>query len=359
MSRIFYILALLPVAVSSFAFRYEINGTITDSIYCGKKLGLYDISLPKQDDLFVRIDSCICAPDGKFMFSGDYDKGNLALIGAQYDIEGGVRTDFIGTLVLAEGKTEMEMPQKAPLVGSSDNMALRKLILAVNDDMRLLREKSISVSDFKNKTAESCRKAVAENPQNAVGRYALYYLSNCIDNKDWYDIYKSCTPYLQQHAPASDLAKRIEIAMKTDVGRHFVDIKGVDTNGNTVSLSDYAGHGKITVIDFWASWCRPCIEEIKTTIKPLYEKYGRKGLINIVGIGVSDESDHLRDAIERFNIEWFQILDSTDNPGGVYGFNSIPFIVVVGTDGTIMARGLRGENLLSFIDTLMQDGSSE
>lgn len=353
MARITLSLTALMVSSVAFAFHYQINGSATDSLYYGKTFYLYDISVPKQNNLPVKIDSCLCSSDGVFRFSGEYDKENLAVIGVPYKIDGGSRTDYIGTLVMAEGTTDMDMQQRAPLNGSDVNQSLRDLIIGINQEMIALREKEITFDTFKNHVENICRNVVDDNPDNSAGRYALFYLSNLIDNKAWYEYYCSLSPYLKEFTPVAELAERIENAMRTEIGIPFIDIKGVDSNGDEVSLSDYSGNGVATIVDFWASWCGPCIEEIRTTIKPLYEKYGRTGKVNIVGIGVNDSAGNMLESINRYGISWPQIMNPTVSPGEIYGFNAIPFLMVIGPEGTILARNIRGAELISFVDSLV------
>lgn len=349
--------AAVFASCQSWAFRYDVGGIVADSLYYGKKLSLYDVSRPKHDNQYVEIDSCVCSPEGMFRFSGEYDSDNLAVIGATYDIAGGVRTDYIATLVMTEGETMMDMPERAPLTGGHVNNELRSMIVEINQLVKDVQSKNISIEQFKSKVEGLCRETLKNNGDNAAGRYALYCLSNYIDKKEWYDIYKMSSPYLRQYAPSMELANRVELMLITESGQTYIDIKGRDSESNEISLSDFVANGKPTVVDFWASWCRPCLDEIQSTIRPLYEKYGKEGKINIIGVGVNDKSENLCDAIGRVGVAWPQIIDMAVSPAHVYGFDSIPFILVIDSDGKIVARGVRGEALVALIESLLTNGS--
>lgn len=344
----------ISVWCSTSAFRYEISGQVADTLYHGKQLYLLDASLPKHNNEYIRIDSCRCTPDGKFKFENNYDEEDLGVVCAVYDIPGGVRTDYFGYLVLSGGKTEMDMQKVLlPSKGSRENMLLRDFISEINETSQKIRVKELDPVEGKKMAADINRKTVAANAENAVGRFALYNLSNCIDGAEWLDFYNSCSPYLQQHAPAVEVAARLNAVRKTESGKPFIDISGVDIEGKKTSLSDIAGKGRVTVVDFWASWCNPCIREIKSTLKPLSEKYGENGKLNIVGIAVNDKPEDTRDAINKYGITWPQIMETSESPVQVYGFNSIPFIVVIGPDGKIAAKGLREEELTSFVESMI------
>lgn len=354
MFRFFLSTILLTTISVAFGYRYEITGTVADSTYFGKELTLTDVTIPKKDNLFVVIDSCQCDQHGNFVFSGEYDKDDIAVIGARYEIPGGVRTDYIGTLIMADGHTEMDMAAKAPVPRTRADEHLRKLIVDSKKLAEKVRDKQMDMTTYRNSVSEICKKTIDTDSDNPAGQYALYFLSNFIDKNDWFAMFMAAPDYLQQYAPSIDLAETIAVAMQTEKGKKFIDVKGIGLDGQPLSLSDIAGKGKITIVDFWASWCRPCLDEISSTLKPLYLKYGSDGRVSFVGIGVNDKTENLRSCAERFDIKWPIITDPTVFPGEIYGFNSIPFIVVIGADGKIVARGVRGNQLVSLIDDLLK-----
>ncbi|MDY6147707.1 MAG: TlpA disulfide reductase family protein [Porphyromonas sp.] len=156
-----------------------------------------------------------------------------------------------------------------------------------------------------------------------------------------------------QALPKIQQAKTIITNLKkTQPGMPFVDFEGEDKDGNKVKLSDYVGQGQYVLVDFWASWCGPCKGEIPG-LKKLYGKYRSKGLA-ILGISVWDKKeDHLK-AVKEEGIEWPQIITGKDNRTAteMYGIISIPQIMLIGPDGTILQRNLRGEAIEAAITPL-------
>ena len=120
----------------------------------------------------------------------------------------------------------------------------------------------------------------------------------------------------------------------------FIDFEVAQPDGNTVKLSDFAGKGKYILVDFWASWCGPCREEIPRLKDLWYEFKGDR--FDIIGAPVFDKSEKTLAAVTELKIPWTQMLSVPESVPKAYGFDYIPYIILIGPDGTILARDLRG-----------------
>jgi thiol-disulfide isomerase/thioredoxin len=144
---------------------------------------------------------------------------------------------------------------------------------------------------------------------------------------------------------------------QTAPGTHYLDVAGIDAvaseqadktvepTGPELTLSTFADNGKPTLVDFWASWCGPCRAEIPH-IAEAAAKYD--GQINVVGIAVWDQLIDTKRAMGDLNITWPVIFSSRATEA--YGIQGIPHIMLIGTDGTILERNLRGEGIAKAID---------
>lgn len=124
---------------------------------------------------------------------------------------------------------------------------------------------------------------------------------------------------------------------KTAPGRRFTDFTVAQSDGSKVALSDYAGHGRYTLVQFWASWCPWCIKEIPE-LKKLQSRYP-DSQFGIVGVAVRDEEADTRRAVQKFDIRWPVIYNAARIPYDIYGFTGIPYLVLIGPDGTIVSAG--------------------
>ena len=107
---------------------------------------------------------------------------------------------------------------------------------------------------------------------------------------------------------------------------------------------DQVGKGKYTLAFFWASWSDEAREEA-ATIQSIYKKYSAKGL-NVLGVTYGDEIQDSMDAIPEWGMTFPHIVCVEDvEPDGLFDFDSIPFIILLGPDGKAVASDLHGDEI--------------
>lgn len=131
-----------------------------------------------------------------------------------------------------------------------------------------------------------------------------------------------------------------------------IDLSFRSINAGKVNLVEMKG--KVVMLDFWATWCGPCIEELPT-VKKVYEKYHDKGF-EIIGISLDSDKGSLKRFIKDNDMPWPQYFDGNgwkNKLAQQYGVRSIPSVVLV-KDNKVVATGARGERLEYYLKKLLR-----
>lgn len=130
-----------------------------------------------------------------------------------------------------------------------------------------------------------------------------------------------------------------------------IEVNGFELDGTKLSLEEYKG--KVVLVDFWASWCGPCVQEI-SKIKPIYKKY--KGNFEILGVNLDDTRLNAINAKIRLNIPWKNLAKTkeVDQIITKYNISSIPRGVLIDKQGNVVKLDVHSTELESEIKKLLE-----
>lgn len=183
----------------------------------------------------------------------------------------------------------------------------------------------------------------AKNHKNSVVSFLI--IQNLISmNPDKLDeivkMYDEISPEAKKaYADLKPLDERITMLRKTMIGSVLEDVSGKTPGGDTLALNQVKG--KVTLVDFWASWCVPCRQENPNIIK-IYDAYKNEGL-SILGISLDQNEVDWKKAIEDDKLTWNQIV--SEESARQFNLSKIPSSFLLDKAGKIVAKDLRGKEL--------------
>lgn len=222
--------------------------------------------------------------------------------------------------------------RNAPVTGSASENLNQKLNKQI-DTLFTFEEMEHARTEFINK-----------HPNSLVSSHILSTYSKVWGKEKTKQLFNLLSVENKTSEYGRRINKYIDINKDPKVGQQFADFEMTDTNGTVIKLSDIKG--KIILLEFWASWCRPCRQENPNLVKA-YEKYKSKGF-EIFAVSLDSNKDNWLKAINKDNLNWIHVSDlkNQENEAAlIYGVNAIPNNFLIDKNGLLIGRKLRGAQL--------------
>lgn len=370
MKKFLYLLPFIALLLSACSQKNELNGKFANANNDGKQV--YLLTMKDFNAPFQPVDSTV-VKDGAFKFvlndSTDvgvayivvkdaaqgtpngipfvYEKGNIDMyIDSVPKVKGTPLNEksqvFFDKLAVTAKKMEAIDAQAAQVTDPAQRETY------INQMQDLQKEMSSIGYDF-----------IKENINNRIGEFYFVSFVDLFDENQVKELLKLASPEYQKTVNdllgINEQPQQPQAQQGSFVGQKFINITGLNPEGKTISISDYAGKGKVVLIDFWASWCGPCIKEMPHVVAA-YQKYKSKGF-EIVGISLDDDKEAWTAAIKKMNMAWPQMSDLKgweSELSAPYNVKSIPFTLLIDKDGIIVAENLRGKALDDKLSELLK-----
>jgi len=190
---------------------------------------------------------------------------------------------------------------------------------------------------------------VKENNSDPIGVYALYRYKWAFNNDDLRNLF-DCVKFVNS-CFINKIKHYIEDIERVSVGRNYIDFKQETINNDTFVLGEFIKRNKLTMIDFWASWCPDCRKE-NPNVVAVYNAYNKKGF-DIVSVSLDTDREAWKKAVIDDNLTWenhtSDLKGWNNNVAGLYCIAFIPQNVIINKDGVIIARNLAGDDLMNFV----------
>lgn len=199
------------------------------------------------------------------------------------------------------------------------------------------------------------RKQISDNIDNQVGFFLLITNATLFTPEEMEQMIDAL-PEQTRHNPAvQNISATIEKLKRSAVGQKYTDFSLNDPEGKSFRISDLIGKNKITVLDFWASWCGPCMAEMPDMIR-LYDKFHNLG-VEFIGVSLDTDGAAWKNAIRTKGMTWPQgseLKEWQENEGArTYNVEGIPYTVILSQNGEILAKGLRSAELEKFLENAL------
>lgn len=366
MKKITFLLALLTALIFASCSNnsYTIEGVMTETTYEGKTIYLQLPDTAKSDGYNI-VDSAVIA-DSKFTLKGSLNKEenpSLAFlsVGKISDMDLSVDQSPIINLILEPGTISTEVGENNFKIGGTP----------INDDYnniyielhKLSELNSLPESEDKGKKQLAQLDSVQsvmfsftkKNAHNKIGEHMILssLQGRAFEPEQYLELIAATDSSFRNQAEVQQLKMMLDQVIEQQkhqkmleekfIGQNFIDGSIMSKAGKHVQLSSYVGKGKYVLIDFWATWYRPCIQEMPYLID-VYDRYKNKGF-EIVGVSSDQDLVAWHNVIEQGNLQWLHFNDPAGELGKAYNIIAIPSSFLVDPSGKIIAVNLRGSAL--------------
>lgn len=362
---------------------YQIKGKLSNS--SGEMMALIDMNTNQPKT----IDSVIINENGEFVFTkkvsqkGFYNiqfsasnfatlildssehaliEGDAQKLGETYKVSGSKDSEIFFSFnhttkdkfkrmeIIKYRQDSIRQVFQSYLNATSDSVSVDSLSRTLEPTFNAFAEEMKKISD--DVTAYS-KKFIDENSGSFASLAAIQMLNPEKNISYYVKIADALSAKYPDVAKLKEFKSYVDEMKNSAVGMPAPEITMNTPDGKSISLSLFKG--KIVMVDFWASWCKPCREENPFVVS-LYNKYKDKGF-DIFSVSIDHDKNAWMEAIKKDNLIWKNHVSDVSGWQSpvvkLYGFSGIPFTVLLDKEGNIAAKNIRGPELEEKIKELL------
>jgi peroxiredoxin len=368
MKRISALIVLLIAAASCETASnkgFQISGTIAGDVADSTK-----VYLRKSDaDLQPADSDSTTVVNGNFNFAGEIEEPQLHYIFIQ-GARGGI------PLILEKGNVEIIAHKDslfaAEVSGTPQNEAYSEFLEgsrqlvdkrnSINQEMRtaMAAQDTANMSSLRDEFFELQDEGinfektfVQSHPDALISALIINRMlqQQSLPSGEVEVLFEGLSEDIRNTSLGSGIVKKLESTKRTAIGSKAPDFTAPTPSGEQLALNQVLG--KVTLVDFWAAWCRPCRAENPNVVR-VYEKYKDKGL-SILGVSLDRNASDWKKAIEDDGLTWHHVSNVRyfDEIAELYNVTAIPASFILDENGVIVAKNLRGDALEAKIAELL------
>ncbi|MCW1148521.1 TlpA disulfide reductase family protein [Flavobacterium lacisediminis] len=347
---------------------YLLTGT-AEGIENGKK-----IYVEILNDTGTAVKDTGVVENGKFELKGTVSETDLAYVRIENE-------DFSVPIILEEGNINIvyksDTIQNSIISGTKNNdkfqefnnqsvvIAKKKNKFEKNNIARMQEAKknkdtatinmiAKEYNSFQDEMNSISKKFIKENPDAYLSALLLenFLMRQYLTPEEVKNYYEGLSEEVAQTKSGKKIKAMLDTMSALSIGKPAPAFSGPSPEGKTISLKESLG--KVTIVDFWASWCGPCRGE-NPNVVALYNEFHAQGL-NIIGVSLDKDAAKWKEAIAKDGLTWPHVsnLKYWNEPiAKLYNVESIPATFILDAKGTIVAKDLRGDALRAKVKELL------
>ena len=321
-----------------------------------------------KNDTINSVDTAMIK-NGEFIFYGkEYLTENAILSTGNYPDE--VKSTYV---ILEQGDIQIDLTDSTPVVrGTPLNEIMNSYNVKMEEFDSKFRqlESDLTKGLIEGKEALSLQESIIQEKYLARADFVIDNISNLAGKIILKTHILRITPFprfneiyalmndelksdtqVMQYIAFLDEYEKASLLKKQEVGKQYIDFELETPTGELRKLSDYVGKSEYLLIDFWASWCGPCIAEMPH-LKNIYEKYNEKGL-EIISISLDDTKEAWQKGLDRIDAPWVHLCGFRDNKPKLmeaYNILGVPYAVLFNKEGRVIQVNSKGKDLTDFLE---------